>query len=105
MTLMVRVMGLEPIRLSTHAPQTCLSAYSSTLAIISFPDCLNIISDYFSFVKPFLKKISEASLSGEASDFFSGTAMLFTLLRIHILIHIDKEIISRCLRAEDTPAY
>lgn len=29
---MVRVMGLEPIRLSTHAPQTCLSAYSSTLA-------------------------------------------------------------------------
>ena len=29
---LVRVMGLEPIRLSTHAPQTCLSAYSSTLA-------------------------------------------------------------------------
>ena len=32
MTFLVRVMGLEPIRLSTHAPQTCLSAYSSTLA-------------------------------------------------------------------------
>ena len=30
--LLVRVMGLEPIRHSTHAPQTCLSAYSSTLA-------------------------------------------------------------------------
>ena len=29
---LVRVMGLEPIRPSTHAPQTCLSAYSSTLA-------------------------------------------------------------------------
>ena len=26
-------MGLEPIRPSTHAPQTCLSAYSSTLAL------------------------------------------------------------------------
>ena len=29
---LVRVMGLEPIRLSTHDPHTCLSAYSSTLA-------------------------------------------------------------------------
>ena len=28
----VRVMGLEPIRYTTHAPQTCLSASSSTLA-------------------------------------------------------------------------
>jgi hypothetical protein len=32
--LMVRVTGLEPVRRETHAPQTCLSAYSSTLAII-----------------------------------------------------------------------
>ena len=30
--LMVRVTGLEPVRRETHAPQTCLSAYSSTLA-------------------------------------------------------------------------
>ena len=30
--VLVRVMGLEPIRRLTHAPQTCLSAYSSTLA-------------------------------------------------------------------------
>ncbi len=29
---LVRVMGLEPIHLSTHAPQTCLSANSSTPA-------------------------------------------------------------------------
>ena len=29
---LVRSMGLEPIRLLTHAPQTCLSAYSSTTA-------------------------------------------------------------------------
>ena len=31
---MVRVTGLEPVRRETHAPQTCLSAYSSTLAFI-----------------------------------------------------------------------
>ncbi len=29
---MVRVTGLEPVRRSTHAPQTCLSTSSSTLA-------------------------------------------------------------------------
>jgi hypothetical protein len=33
--LLVRVTGLEPVRRETHAPQTCLSAYSSTLAFIS----------------------------------------------------------------------
>ena len=32
--LMVRLTGLEPVRRETHAPQTCLSAYSSTLANI-----------------------------------------------------------------------
>lgn len=53
---MVRVMGLEPIRLSTHAPQTCLSAYSSTLAL-QFRDCFNIISEMKKLVKLFLKKI------------------------------------------------
>ena len=31
---LVRVTGLEPVRRKTHAPQTCLSAYSSTLAFI-----------------------------------------------------------------------
>ena len=46
---MVRVMGLEPIRLSTHAPQTCLSAYSSTLA-----KYFNIIHLIKGFVKGFL---------------------------------------------------
>ena len=29
---MVRGVGLEPTRLTTHAPQACLSAYSSTRA-------------------------------------------------------------------------
>ena len=32
LSCLVRSMGLEPIRLLTHAPQTCLSAYSSTTA-------------------------------------------------------------------------
>ena len=31
---MVRVTGLEPVRLSTHAPQTCLSTCSRTLAFL-----------------------------------------------------------------------
>ncbi len=29
---MVRETGLEPVRTATHAPQTCASAYSATLA-------------------------------------------------------------------------
>ena len=60
---MVRVMGLEPIRLSTHAPQTCLSAYSSTLAFLlsqvlfrrGSPDCFNIISGFLRFVNRFFE--------------------------------------------------
>ena len=34
-THLVRVTGLEPVRRATHAPQTCLSANSSTLAFIT----------------------------------------------------------------------
>ena len=33
---LVRVTGLEPVRHATHAPQTCLSANSSTLANLFF---------------------------------------------------------------------
>ena len=32
----VRETGLEPVRLATHAPQTCLSASSSTLAYSTY---------------------------------------------------------------------
>jgi len=32
---LVRAVGLEPTRRETHAPQTCLSAYSSMLAYSS----------------------------------------------------------------------
>ncbi len=46
-------MGLEPIRHSTHAPQTCLSAYSSTLAVVYNPDYRYIISHKDRFVKTF----------------------------------------------------
>ena len=64
---LVRLMGLEPIRLLTHAPQTCLSAYSSTTAYLIFLMlCLttdNNIADILYSVKPFFKvfkKISES---------------------------------------------
>ena len=43
---LVRQTGLEPVRRLTHAPQTCLSAYSSTAAFD-----FNIISHCFLFVK------------------------------------------------------
>ena len=33
--LLVRETGLEPVRVTPHAPQTCASAYSATLAIAS----------------------------------------------------------------------
>ena len=50
---MVRSMGLEPIRLLTHAPQTCLSAYSSTTAsnsnIIALTD--TIVNSIFHIFK------------------------------------------------------
>ena len=55
---LVRLMGLEPIRLLTHAPQTCLSAYSSTTAYFILPLlCLttfNNIADILHIVKYFL---------------------------------------------------
>ena len=46
---LVRSMGLEPIRLLTHAPQTCLSAYSSTTA-----NNINILSRKRSSVNYYL---------------------------------------------------
>ena len=52
-------MGLEPIRLLTHAPQTCLSAYSSTTAyFILLLLCLttdNNITDILYNVKYFFQ--------------------------------------------------
>ncbi len=44
---MVRVTGLEPVRHATHAPQTCLSASSSTLAYHCFlPHSLSALIIY-----------------------------------------------------------
>ena len=48
----LRVTGLEPVRRETHAPQTCLSASSSTLANVQ-PDTVSIIPTADSFVKTF----------------------------------------------------
>ena len=54
---MVRVTGLEPVRRETHAPQTCLSAYSSTAAknelIIPIPAYFvnSFFLDFFQQVK------------------------------------------------------
>ena len=51
---MVRQTGLEPVRRLTHAPQTCLSAYSSTAAfdftIISYRYII-VKSQFFVFTK------------------------------------------------------
>ena len=46
-------MGLEPIRRETHAPQTCLSAYSSTLAYKTFLRTIDIIAEVQAFVNSF----------------------------------------------------
>ncbi len=83
-SFLVRVMGLEPIRRLTHAPQTCLSAYSSTLALAVFPDCFNIISDIFGFVNPFFEIFS---------DFFEITAIRPCCVVFHgVLQRIPKEL-------------
>ena len=62
-------MGLEPIRLLTHAPQTCLSAYSSTTAYFilsllclttdnNIADILHIVKYFLSFFQIFYKPIT-----------------------------------------------
>lgn len=55
---LVRVTGLEPVCHTTHAPQTCLSASSSTPADIVLRAALNdyiIIPQQFIFVNSFFK--------------------------------------------------
>ena len=58
---MVRVTGLEPVRRETHAPQTCLSASSSTLAcvgqrIILYPAFPDLSSIFLYFIIIFFRK-------------------------------------------------
>ena len=71
---MVRVTGLEPVRRETHAPQTCLSTSSSTLAfsscrVASLSATRIIIHTGAGFVndflKVFLKKIERNSEAGK----------------------------------------
>ena len=54
--LLVRETGIEPVRFSPHAPQTCASASSATPACRR--DCNNIVhyTLFLKFVKSFLKK-------------------------------------------------
>ena len=53
---MVRAVGLEPTRRETHAPQTCLSAYSSMLAYSIF-NARHIIANLSACVKGLFEKI------------------------------------------------
>jgi hypothetical protein len=50
--LMVRETGLEPVRVAPHAPQTCASADSATLA-----STLCIIAERYAFVNNKYNKI------------------------------------------------
>lgn len=58
--LMVRETGLEPVRVAPHAPQTCASADSATLAnyVVAFLATVNIIAKVTFCVKRFLKKVT-----------------------------------------------
>ena len=57
---MVSKAGLEPARISPHAPQTCASADSATLAnyVVAFLATVNIIAKVAFCVKRFFKKVT-----------------------------------------------
>ena len=55
--LLVREMRLELTRRLPHAPQTCLSTYSSTLAYCAFPQCQIIIIANGAFVNHVFSQI------------------------------------------------
>ena len=58
---LVRETGLEPVRVTPHAPQTCASADSATLAYINLIcitcECLYTIPPFDANVKHFFKKL------------------------------------------------
>ena len=60
---MVREMRLELTRRLPHAPQTCLSTYSSTLAYCAFPQCQIIIIANASFVNHIFSELSSLRAS------------------------------------------
>ena len=57
---LVRETGLEPVRVAPHAPQTCASADSATLAnyVVAFLATVNIIAKVTFCVKRFFKKVT-----------------------------------------------
>ena len=60
---LVREMRLELTRRLPHAPQTCLSTYSSTLAYCAFPQCQIIIIANASFVNHIFSELSSLRAS------------------------------------------
>ena len=58
--VLVRPTGLEPVPIAGHAPQTCASADSATLAnyVVAFLATVNIIAKVAFCVKRFLKKVT-----------------------------------------------
>ena len=80
---LVRETGLEPVRCEPHAPQTCASASSATLAK-SFFDDLYIIHCFDKFVNSFFEKSQKVfcffsvrcSAEIEGFNCFNGAAKL-----------------------------
>ena len=60
---MVREMRLELTRRLPHAPQTCLSTYSSTLAYCAFLQCQIIIIAHAAFVNHIVSELSSLRAS------------------------------------------
>ena len=105
---MVRVTGLEPVRRSTHAPQTCLSTSSSTLAfpVVSESPCSQrqellyqqtpvLSTEYFIF---FRKIFTDAKNAGKGGPSPAFSAVLRTEPHLKpqpIGNHRDKLAVSR----------
>ncbi len=69
-------MGLEPIRRLTHAPQTCLSAYSSTLAYINVAAVVTTLIIIRAFT-PFVKHIFQIFQKIFLCDLFMPFSLQF----------------------------
>ena len=100
---MVRVTGLEPVRHSTHAPQTCLSANSSTLAFICIVSpvtsdliiialnsmLVNRFFWYFLFFRYFSKSQSrQQKIRHSVQQFFTMWVILPLIVRIRLIIRL-----------------
>ena len=86
---MVRVTGLEPVRRETHAPQTCLSAYSSMLALLKqllyynllFPFCQPLFQKKCLFFCVFSVSVTIFHFSRNALALFNAAKFLSSALK------------------------